>query len=146
MQPNDRKPAAAPTADRVNIEQQQRAIDITPTKPAQGGARCQSWASSPSHTKLSRFPSVTENEMPAEITIRKNRTQVVRLALAEFKGHRLLTTRVWQDPGRGEPLCPTKHGFTINVSRLHQLIDALNALEQRAKARGWLPADTGGER
>ena len=51
----------------------------------------------------------------------KNSAEEVRTQLTEYKGCRLIDLRVWNKPGEGEDLRPTKKGLTLNVELYFQL-------------------------
>ena len=45
--------------------------------------------------------------------IRKNKTEVIRISLKEYQGHKLIDLRVWYEDENGE-YKPTKKGITFN--------------------------------
>ncbi len=73
-----------------------------------------------------------------EILIPKNAKDTLRLALEDYKGHRLAAMRVWFDPGQGDPLRPRREGFAVNVALLPRVIDGLQQLQAEAERVGWL--------
>lgn len=72
-------------------------------------------------------------------TIIKNRVEEVRVTLGEFKGHPLVSIRIYADyAGDGEGPKPTKKGATVKPALLPELIAALCQAEAEARRRGWL--------
>ena len=71
-------------------------------------------------------------------TIRKNAAEEVRVSLDEFKGHNLISLRVWCDPYAGDERVPTKRGLSVSVRLLPELIEALQRAEAEARAAGLL--------
>ena len=69
--------------------------------------------------------------------IPKNRREVLRVSLGEFKGHQLCHLRVWVSSGG--PL-PTKNGFGIEPTLIRLLREALDRADEEAKRLGWLDA------
>lgn len=70
--------------------------------------------------------------------IPKNTREILRIALSEYKGSKLLHSRVWT---RGtEQSLPTKSGYAINVNMIAQLRQALDDAEKEAVRIGWLQA------
>ena len=45
--------------------------------------------------------------------IRKNKTEVIRISLKEYQGHKLIDLRVWYEDENGE-YKPTKKGISFN--------------------------------
>ncbi len=72
-------------------------------------------------------------------TVRKNASDEVRIALSEFRGTSLIDMRVFSDfDGSGERR-PTKKGLALSVTRLPDLIDALQLAKAEAERRGLMP-------
>lgn len=68
----------------------------------------------------------------------KNSHETLVLALEEYRGHRLLSARVYYDhPETGE-LRPTQKGFAVNVQLLPQLADGIAAALHKARSAGLL--------
>ena len=74
--------------------------------------------------------------------IEKNSREDCRIALDEYKGHTLIDVRVWADFAAGPVAtrCATKKGVALDVSRLPDLIAALEAAKDEAERRGLLNA------
>ena len=49
--------------------------------------------------------------------IRKNKSEVIRIQLKEYKEHKLIDLRVWYEDEEGE-YKPTKKGISFNFLRL----------------------------
>jgi hypothetical protein len=80
--------------------------------------------------------------MTADITtIEKNRTEELRVALKEYKGHRYADIRTYCDPyaDEGQGRVPTRKGVTLSLTKLPKLIAALQQAESEARAAGLLP-------
>ena len=75
---------------------------------------------------------------PATVRIRKNATEQVRAELAEFKGLRLVSLRVWWTPDEGATWRPSKSGFALRVDALPELLAGLTTLDAEARRLGWL--------
>jgi hypothetical protein len=71
-------------------------------------------------------------------TIRKNSREDCRVALDEYEGRTLIDVRVWADflAGPVAARCATKKGVALDVSRLPDLIAALEAARDEAERRG----------
>lgn len=63
-------------------------------------------------------------------TIQKNTREEIRIGLGEFKGHPLVSIRVWVT---AEDL-PTKKGLAFNPALLPDVIAALEAAQKEAGA------------
>jgi len=72
-----------------------------------------------------------------QIDLEKNSREVLRLALDEFKGHKLLSMRVWYR-GADDELKPGKGGFAFKVSMVEKVKTALDQLLSAAKREGML--------
>ncbi len=68
-------------------------------------------------------------------TIPKGAREEVRVALSEFHGATFLDIRLFANLG-GEDRAPTRKGVTLRLTALDSLIEALEALRERAKRRG----------
>lgn len=62
-------------------------------------------------------------------TIRKNAREELRVTLENFKGHDILSLRVWFDAGEGE-MRPGKQGLALRVELMPDLMEALRAAEE----------------
>ena len=79
--------------------------------------------------------------MTTDITaIEKNRTEELRVALKEYKGHDYVDVRTYVEPyaDEGQGRIPTKRGITLRVRKLPELIVALKEAEQQARTAGLL--------
>ncbi len=67
--------------------------------------------------------------------------QEIRVGLGEFKGHHLLSFRIFTDPyeDHAQGRVPTKKGVTLALTKLPELIAALQQAESEARAAGLLP-------
>ena len=74
-------------------------------------------------------------------TIRKNAAEEVRVSLDEYKGHNLVSLRVWTDPYAGDERIPTKKGVSMSAKLLPELREALEQAEAQARAAGLLGDD-----
>uniref|UniRef100_UPI003B5184F1 transcriptional coactivator p15/PC4 family protein n=1 Tax=Roseovarius indicus TaxID=540747 RepID=UPI003B5184F1 len=70
-------------------------------------------------------------------TIRKNAREDLRVTLEEFRGHQLLSLRIWFDAEDGEQR-PGKQGVAIRLDLLPHLRKALSDAEQEARKSGFL--------
>jgi hypothetical protein len=80
------------------------------------------------------------NEDPAPIhvaRVQKNSREEIRFDLNTFKGHRLVSARVWAKKEDGTEI-PTKSGLTIRVSLIGDVRKALALVEHAAFSAGWL--------
>ena len=68
-------------------------------------------------------------------TIQKNRDDELRVALKEYEGNSYLDIRIYV-PYQDGSLGPSKKGVTLGVSKLCQLVDALQEAERQARAQG----------
>jgi Transcriptional Coactivator p15 (PC4) len=64
----------------------------------------------------------------------------VRVDLSEFKGHRLISIRVWETGTDGIDR-PSKAGLALAIRKLPELTCALLKAEERAREMGLLPDD-----
>ncbi len=71
--------------------------------------------------------------------IDKNKQQVIRVTLSNFKGHDLVGLRIWFKAG--DDFKPSSKGIAINVRVLPQLIGMLEAAEKKAVELGVLNLD-----
>ena len=73
-------------------------------------------------------------------TIEKNRTEELRVALKEYKGHDYVDVRTYVEPyaDEGQDRIPTKRGVTLKPEDLAELIAALQEAEKQARAAGLL--------
>jgi hypothetical protein len=67
----------------------------------------------------------------------KNSREQLRLAVDEFRGHLLLSARIWFTSAGGD-LRPSREGWAIAIERLPEIIAALQRLEADARAAGML--------
>ena len=74
-------------------------------------------------------------------TLRKNSIEEIRVGLDEYKGHDLVSIRVWTDPYAGTERVATKKGISIGVRLLPELIAVLQQAEAEARAAGLLDDD-----
>ncbi len=72
----------------------------------------------------------------------RNRTEHVRVDLAEYQGHPLINVRVWQTGSDGSDR-PTTKGIAMAVRKLPELASALAKAEIRARALGLLDDEAG---
>ncbi len=74
-------------------------------------------------------------------SIEKNRLEELRIALKEYKGHSYVDIRTFVEPyaDEGEGRVPTKKGVTMALTKLPELIAALQRAESEARAAGLLP-------
>jgi hypothetical protein len=69
----------------------------------------------------------------------KNRAEQLRVALDEFRGHRLLDLRVTVELTTSSGIqTPTKKGVSVGVHMIPELRLALAEAEAQARERGWL--------
>jgi hypothetical protein len=59
----------------------------------------------------------------------KNATEVVRLSLTEFRGHKLIDLRVYYSDDAGQ-FKPTKKGVSVSVGLYTELKKAIHSLEK----------------
>ena len=71
-------------------------------------------------------------------TIPKNTTEEIRIGLDKFKGHDLVSLRVWADPYAGDERVATRKGISMNVKLLPDLIAALQDTKAAAREAGLL--------
>jgi len=64
----------------------------------------------------------------------KNQRERLRIELSEFRGHDLVSARIYADTDAG--LVPTTKGITIRVALLPDLVAALRDAETEARAAG----------
>ena len=75
--------------------------------------------------------------------IRKNKSEDIRVSLSEWEGHNLVNVRIWAEhEGATEARLPTKKGIVLQISRLPELITALEIARDEATAAGLLKAPT----
>lgn len=69
----------------------------------------------------------------------KNRSEHLRVALDEFRGHRLLDLRITVELTSSSGIqTPTKKGVSVGVHMLPELRQALEEAESQARELGWL--------
>ncbi len=59
----------------------------------------------------------------------KNETEVVRVSLTEFRGHKLIDLRVYYSDDEGQ-FKPTKKGVSLSVSLYTELKKSIHSLEK----------------
>ncbi len=93
-----------------------------------------------SQARASRRRTLDEPVVAA--TFHKNRRgEVVRLTLSTFNGTNILDLRqFFTSKDSGLP-CPTRKGLALNVLRLPDLLDALNAAHDKAVELGLLDSE-----
>ena len=72
-------------------------------------------------------------------SLSKNTRESVQIELTEFRGHDLLSVRVFAD--NGAEWVPTRKGITVGVNMLPSLVAALVEAEREARAAGLLAAE-----
>ena len=74
-------------------------------------------------------------------SIEKNRLEELRIALKKYKGHSYVDIRTYVEPyvDEGEGRVPTKKGVALALTKLPELIAALQRAESEARAAGLLP-------
>lgn len=70
--------------------------------------------------------------------IQKNSREVLRVQLQTFKGHELVSVRVWYKERDDEAMKPGKNGLTIRVEKLPELHEAIGKAIEAAKREGTL--------
>ena len=67
---------------------------------------------------------------PAPVIIQKNKSEEIRAAVTHFKGHDLLDVRTYMEfkDSDGDRK-PTKKGFSLNIEKFPELIEALQSLQ-----------------
>jgi hypothetical protein len=68
----------------------------------------------------------------------KNSRETLRLSLDEYRGHQLLSARLWFDPADGGELRPGREGWAIAIERLPEIVVELQRLEAEARRVGLL--------
>ena len=68
-------------------------------------------------------------------TIAKNTRETVRVELDEYRGHQLLSVRVWFSDNAGEAR-PSPKGLSVDVRHLPALRAALDDAEREARTAG----------
>ncbi len=73
--------------------------------------------------------------------IEKNKAEELRVALKRYKGHDYVDIRTYVEPyaDEGQGRVPTKKGVTLALTKLPELIAALQQAESEARAAGLLP-------
>ena len=66
----------------------------------------------------------------------KNTREMIRISLAEYKGHRYADVRIFAKTEEGDK--PTKSGVTIKLGELDALRDLITKLQTTARELGWL--------
>ena len=70
--------------------------------------------------------------------IQKTAREELRVMLQTFRGHHLVSLRVWSDNNDGA-VVPTRSGLNVRVALLDNVIDLLMLARTAAVARGILP-------
>ncbi len=73
--------------------------------------------------------------------IEKNKAEELRVALKRYRGHDYVDIRTYVEPSvdEGEGRVPTKKGVALALTKLPELIAALQRAESEARAAGLLP-------
>lgn len=74
----------------------------------------------------------------APLRIPKNASEEVRVELSEYKGHQLVSLRLFWTPDDGTTWHPSTKGFALHCDALADLIGGLQRLEAEAVRRGWI--------
>lgn len=72
--------------------------------------------------------------------IRKNSREVLRFTLQTFKGHRLLSARVFATKPDGTEI-PTRSGLSVRIEMLADIQKALQLAASAAEDAGWLSSE-----
>jgi hypothetical protein len=74
--------------------------------------------------------------------VQKNAHEDIRITLTEFKGTQYADIRVFTKfAGPADARTPTKSGVAIPFARLHEVVEALQAAESRAREMGLIGGD-----
>jgi transcriptional coactivator p15 (PC4) len=68
--------------------------------------------------------------------IKKNSREILRIELDEFRGHQLISARIWFRGG--DVLKPTPKGLSVDIRHLAALREALDQAEKLAVQEGLL--------
>jgi hypothetical protein len=68
-------------------------------------------------------------------TVEKNSREIIRVERSNFKGHDLISIRVWAERRDGS-VVPTRKGISCNVALLPKIIDALQRALEPAQQTG----------
>jgi hypothetical protein len=79
-------------------------------------------------------------------TFGKNSREMVRVALTQFRGVKLISIRVWVPRRDGSGTIPTRAGIDMRVEKLPELRAAIVEAEAQARAAGLLPTDSPADR
>ena len=69
--------------------------------------------------------------------IEKGKTELVRIGLNTYRGHQLVSVRVWTTRPDGDPL-PTPKGLTAKIEMLPAIIEGFQKAEAAAREAGLL--------
>ncbi|MDH5716312.1 MAG: transcriptional coactivator p15/PC4 family protein [Spirochaetia bacterium] len=61
--------------------------------------------------------------------IERNKTEIIRIEISEFKDKKLLNIRTWYLNDNGE-YAPTKKGISLNIDKFNALKEAILKAEQ----------------
>lgn len=75
------------------------------------------------------------NDQKVIAELRKNRREVVRVTIGEFKGSKLLGLRVWYQPADGGELRPGRDGLALKLEHLSWLQQALAGAQEEIDRR-----------
>lgn len=70
-------------------------------------------------------------------TIPKNSNEELRIVLAPFRGHHLLSMRVWYRD-KSDTLRPGKQGLALRVSKIPDILKAITDAQELARSKGLL--------
>lgn len=68
--------------------------------------------------------------------LKKNSRQTLRVSIGKFREHDLLTLRLWFTPDADATERPSKAGFSLRITLINDLIEALQHAEAEARRRG----------
>lgn len=74
--------------------------------------------------------------------VQKNASEKLRFAFQELKGHQLLDMRVYGIFSAAKTYMPTGKGVSVNVSKIPELIAALQEAERKARELGLIGTET----
>ena len=69
---------------------------------------------------------------------RKNSREQLCLSIDDYKGKLLLSCRIWYSPTDGAELRPGRDGWAMPIGDLPAIVEALQQLEDEARAAGLL--------
>ena len=116
----------------LDIRVYYRSIDDMQMKPTKRGISMPLAKSSELLAALEKINPLTKIGEPV-LKMEKSETEMIYVAVKEFKGHKLVDVRTYFRPHSGEDLVPSQKGVAFKLNTLEDVKEALRQVQALAK-------------